>query len=651
MSSLNNSLRNDYIHESLPFSLHEIMTTITSFSEDVFESETGFDFKGEFNLLTVLSGERVSQMTKTYLDADALQKLLEEKEKDLELAARIGQQLLEQNRILEEKVAVLEAENKDNVESITQLKHDLQFKTQLLELYNESDSTENSKAGTPIGTVASVLERRVATLEEENKSLRNEASRMAEDVEKTEAEERYLVQDAIDKLSETNTRLTIISDDLQRKNEEAAAQQEEIFMLAEETKLFAETNKELLEENIELRNLVDELKTCRDELSTELVDMKDNYVEVVAILKETQDQLRDAQKKKEGGADVVSVFDSLAYEIESSVARQRRASDYFRRTFDTVRLANNKIAENMAASALMSSASSSGYLSGSSGLPSLESSQDAMNFQSNAASLVLSGSDLGSSICHTPGGSTPGSWKLPEKLQIVKPLEGSSTLQVWSALATPHLGNLLEKRPGVQMRVERPVGEIGMQTLLSLTEDEHSTLQNIVSTPAVFTFVTTTTCKDRGRGPQTSPIVSSCSVDGSSSLAIMPSASGSQHSMWPCETPKNSPIEGNTRPGSPNPFSHRGEDAASSNRTMKTLYSFYDSLCSKLVGLGSPSSSSSKDYVGSPQKYDLTTKLGRVEVAFESSRIRAPVKPGTGALDKILYGMEVEKRKKDGFTD
>lgn len=63
------------------------------------------------------------------------------------MAARIGQQLLEQNRVLEERVAALEAENKDNVDSITQLKHDLHFKTQLLELYNETDSTESSKAG------------------------------------------------------------------------------------------------------------------------------------------------------------------------------------------------------------------------------------------------------------------------------------------------------------------------------------------------------------------------------------------------------------------------------------------------------------------------------------------------------------------------
>lgn len=133
--------------------------------------------------------------------------------------------------------------------------------------------------------------------------------------------------------------------------------------------------------------------------------------------------------------------------------------------------------------------SSSGYLSGSSGLPSLESSQDAANFQSNVGSLVLSGSDLGSSICHTPGGSTPGSWKLPEKLQIVKPLEGSSTLQVWSALATPHLGNLLEKRPGVQMRVERPVGEIGMQVMQSFFVCSGNHTKIIIAQTNIFSKV------------------------------------------------------------------------------------------------------------------------------------------------------------------
>uniref|UniRef100_A0A8C5RHR4 Trafficking kinesin protein 1 n=2 Tax=Elapidae TaxID=8602 RepID=A0A8C5RHR4_LATLA len=38
---------------------------------------------------------------------------------------------------------------------------------------------------------------------------------------------------------------------------------------------------------------------------------------------------------------------------------------------------------------------------------------------------------------------------LPEKLQIVKPLEGSATLHHWQQLAQPHLGGILDPRPGV----------------------------------------------------------------------------------------------------------------------------------------------------------------------------------------------------------
>ena len=47
-------------------------------------------------------------MTKTYHDVEAVTSLLQEKENDLELAAKIGQELLERNQRLEERVSVLE---------------------------------------------------------------------------------------------------------------------------------------------------------------------------------------------------------------------------------------------------------------------------------------------------------------------------------------------------------------------------------------------------------------------------------------------------------------------------------------------------------------------------------------------------------------
>ena len=43
--------------------------------------------------------------------------------------------------------------------------------------------------------------------------------------------------------------------------------------------------------------------------------------------------------------------------------------------------------------------------------------------------------------------------RLPDKLRIVKPLEGSLTLHHWTRLATPHLGGVLEERLGVAIKV------------------------------------------------------------------------------------------------------------------------------------------------------------------------------------------------------
>ncbi len=49
------------------------------------------------------------------------------------------------------------------------------------------------------------------------------------------------------------------------------------------------------------------------------------------------------------------------------------------------------------------------------------------------------------------GGSSAGGylssgfWRLPDKLRVVKPLEGSLTLHHWQRLAMPHLGNALDE--------------------------------------------------------------------------------------------------------------------------------------------------------------------------------------------------------------
>nr|CAD7601859.1 unnamed protein product [Timema genevievae] len=89
-----------------------------------------------------------------------------------------------------------------------------------------------------------------------------------------------------------------------------------------------------------------------------------------------------------------------------------------------------------------------------------------------------------------------GIWKLPEKLQIVKPLEGSLTLATWAQLATPTLGGLLDERPGVKTRGGRPLEELGLEmySLSDLEEDEEyaNPGKSFQGTGSVYTFTTST---------------------------------------------------------------------------------------------------------------------------------------------------------------
>lgn len=105
------------------------------------------------------------------------------------------------------------------------------------------------------------------------------------------------------------------------------------------------------------------------------------------------------------------------------------------------------------------------------------------------------------------------SWRIPEKLQIVKPMEGSQTLHHWSQLATPTLGGLLEERPGVRTRGGRGLDELGLETftLDDLEEDEEyeNPGKLFQDTGSVYTFTNSTVLHPDDHTSVTSSIVGS----------------------------------------------------------------------------------------------------------------------------------------------
>ncbi|XP_066977532.1 trafficking kinesin-binding protein 1 isoform X3 [Macrobrachium rosenbergii] len=526
----------------------------------------------------VLCGNRVSQMTKTYNDIDAVTRLLQEKEKDLELAAKIGQQLLARNKALEERNAILDGELSAASDKITQLTHNLQMKTELLQIYTNDVDDASSCETTPTGLRfmnVDFLQHRVRNLEDENKSLRLEATQLASDTQECEEKEKELVTDVIKQLSDANLQVRQLNDDLAKKVEDSLRQQEEITQLLAQVVDLQSRNKRLAVENDELHNMVGVARDCQQELTMELAELKEKYAEVLDLLHDTQDQLRRVQKKNLpgsrghhlGGSNLYSSpfnsgNDSIASELQNlNVIGEeigKGTSTTMRRTFDTVRLSGRY---SMAGS--QGSLSSLGYggsvhstpthhphtpshmsylgsrgssiYSGGSGHPSLDSGADSDASMHTDSEDNYPGSHLGvpgwpgtpdldSCLrrlgpgdrsgtpshylpygCRTPdsimstgsGKSGVNDWKFPQKLQIVKPIEGSLTLSQWSRLATPNLAGLLEEREGVAIKGGAGIEQLKLDvySMSDLEEDEpeeENPGKRFMSTSGVFTYTNST---------------------------------------------------------------------------------------------------------------------------------------------------------------
>ncbi|XP_019636478.1 PREDICTED: trafficking kinesin-binding protein 1-like isoform X14 [Branchiostoma belcheri] len=525
-------------------------------------------------MIRALCSDRVAQMTKTYNDIEAVTRLLEEKERDLELAAKIGQSLLERNRLLSQKNDYLEEQLQIVSERNNQLQHELQLKEDLLQIYtqeeslSETDSSCTSPATRHDRTLLlpsglpniDALQKKIKTLEEENLQIRSEAAKLKTETVDYEEQEAKLVSDCVkelstfqDELKEANTQIKQLTEELVRKNEDNARFQEEsTSYLAQTIDLNKKLKKSALE-NEELQQHLRVAKETQQELTEELRDLEEKYQEVMGMLHEAQAEAKTMRKKTQPssstkrpyGSTLPGMFplDSLASEIEHTMRQQ--IGDGFdgpspkdqrtntKRVMDTVRyirrkplpgkpipgsnttttmtsmssgpLCTNTIGsgsshassppsenygadddENSNVTGTDTGSSSKSSNLGRPGIPGsndLETALRRLSLRREAENIFrdrqrerrisecresdfseTSTPDESDSIMSTGShlsflsrGSSFSRPYIPEKLQIVKPMEGSMTLHQWQRLATPNLAGVLESQDGVHIKGYRHI--------------------------------------------------------------------------------------------------------------------------------------------------------------------------------------------------
>ncbi|XP_065494213.1 trafficking kinesin-binding protein 2 isoform X1 [Caloenas nicobarica] len=519
---------------------------------------------GSHKFAQVLGTDNAEQ--KTYSDADMVKHLLAEKDRDLELAARIGQALLKRNHLLTEQNEALEEQLGQTLDRVNQLQHELSKKDDLLRVVSiaSEESETDSSCSTPLRfnesfTVShdllqlDVLHDKLRELEEENLALRSKACHLKTETMTYEEKEQQLVNDCVNELRQTNAQISRITEELSEKSEELVRYQEEISSLLSQIVDLQHKLKEHVIEKEELKLHLQASKDAQRQLTAELHELQDRNAECLGMLHESQEEVKLLRSRASSVACLCHCpahgafpVDSLAAEIEGTMRKELSQGEVSllskqkgqpKRVFDTVRVANVSrgrfssfpaplpIPGSNRPSAVMTAKP---FPSSLHPLPSQRSSSEKdpkdaqdpgqpgtpgdtelatalhrlslrrQNYLSEQQffeeewqqkARLLAEQREGASGCSTPtescfslgtnseftdlsASSSNLRVLLPEKLQIVKPIEGSQTLFHWQQLARPNLGTILDPRPGVVTKGFTPLSDTAVHHISDLEEDE-----------------------------------------------------------------------------------------------------------------------------------------------------------------------------------
>ncbi|NWZ61397.1 TRAK2 protein, partial [Acrocephalus arundinaceus] len=516
----------------------------------------------------ILGTDNVEQ--KDYGEADMVKRLLAEKDRDLELAARIGQALLKRNHLLMEQNEALEEQLGQTLDRVNQLQHELSKKDDLLRIVSiaSEESETDSSCSTPLRfnesfTVShdplqlDVLQDKLRELEEENLALRSKACHLKSETITYEEKEQQLVNDCVKELRQTNAQISRITEELSEKSEEVIRYQEEISSLLSQIVDLQHKLKENVIEKEELKLHLQASKDAQRQLTAELHELQDRNAECLGMLHESQEEVKVLRSRASSVACLChpqscgAFPDSLAAEIEGTMRKELSQGDESvlskqksqqKRVFDTVKVANvirgrsssfpaplpipgsNRSSAVMTAKPFQSGvhhlesharmgpeSSSERNLKDahSPGQPGTPGDNDLVialhrlslrhqNYLSEKQFFeeewdrkmhLLAEQKEEASGCSTPtensfSPSTNSEFTdlsasssnlrvlLPEKLQIVKPIEGSQTLFHWQQLARPNLGTILDPRPGVVTKGFTPLSDDTVHHISDLEEDD-----------------------------------------------------------------------------------------------------------------------------------------------------------------------------------
>ncbi|VDO92087.1 unnamed protein product [Heligmosomoides polygyrus] len=246
--------------------------------------------------------------------AEQIMQRLLQKDRDLEIAAKIGQSLLEQNRELQQRTEFLEESLAKSSDEMVQMKHELDRKAELLRVYCRYDDD-----GFTRDTTVDSLKKRLEKTKLENIQLKHDVFSMRKEMEAQIERDRKRYEEVSRQFELAQQQIVSLHTQVVERGEDYAAQSVVVEKLLREISLKCHRERELTAENADLSRQVDEALLRQTELGMQMKELQERYAELSCMFCDAEEELcrfRSAPPMRAGSVD--SLYDSLASELENS---------------------------------------------------------------------------------------------------------------------------------------------------------------------------------------------------------------------------------------------------------------------------------------------------------------------------------------------
>ena len=396
----------------------------------------------------------------------------------MELAARIGQSLLEKNNELNCRNEQLEQRLSALNEIVAQLHHKLELKSDLLTFYTQAlDSADDDD------------EQKQPT--NHNRPSRNRSHSPPRDrsascsvsvqVDPSDTIDNGLVENCLKQLNYLSEEVDRLTSEVAVKTTQVIQQQQEIEDLTEQIASLQLKLTQSDDDNTRMNERLEEAKDAQTILVGEVGDLKGRYDECLELLREAQQEIRTLKKRQRTSRAVVHYFSTPSTsnldKSDNSTSQNRSqttSNSLLMSAIDTPTCSCGRTTQRRISS---DCDSDGGYAADSdSVLESLLCSPNPTQSTASPSLPTLPASPTSSN------GSTPKfihsrCLNLGNRIKIVKNFEGSVALHRWQSLAQPNLSaSALERIPGVLAKEQDPVDGVAFNHLHNIEEGKESLL-------------------------------------------------------------------------------------------------------------------------------------------------------------------------------